>query len=180
MRLSTRLLPRLASLMIGAFGAFSAIGCGGEHDATEKQLAELHGEIARLRATQSTLAERLDAIDIERGAFARRASTPSTAMATAAPIALPSATAPAARASDRASDRDRPELEVVHLSPSEGDGDVDSEAPRPMIRANGEAAGARQTLSNKTISSRSATRRGVVPSTPKKAADADARPVTKP
>lgn len=68
---------------------------------------------------------------------------------------------------------------MVHLSPSEGDGDTDSEAPRPMIRAGGGDAGPRQTLNNKTISARSA-RKGVVPSAPKKGADADARPVTKP
>jgi hypothetical protein len=166
MRLSTHSLLRLASLAIAA----AAIGCGGEHDATEKQLAELHGEIARLRATQASLAERLDAIDIERGAFAKGTSAPpptATAMVTPPPTV-------------RAADRDRPELDVVHLSPSEGDGDADSQAPRPLIRASGDGGGARQTLSNKTIGSRPAPRKGVVPSAPKKAGDADASQVTKP
>jgi hypothetical protein len=165
MRLSTWLLPRVAPL---AFAAFAA-GCGGEHDAMEKQLAELHGEIARLRANQASLSERLDNLDLERGTFARGAPA-----ASAPTIATPPVVAPPAR-----TDRDRPELEVVRLSPSEGDGDADSEAPRPMIRAGGDATAPRKELSNKTISARSA-RKGVVPSAPKKAADSDARPVTKP
>ncbi len=73
-----------------------------------------------------------------------------------------------------------PSSNVVHLSPAEGDGDTDSAAPRPMIRAGGDGAGARQTLSNKSIGARATSRKGVTPSAQKKAADADARPVTKP
>lgn len=167
MRLSTRLLLRLASLTLVAD---IAIGCGGEHDATEKQLAELHGEIARLRATQATLAERLDAIDIDRGAFGKGTVAPpttATAMVTPPPAV-------------RAADCDCPELDVVHLSPSEGDGDTDSQAPRPVIRASGDAGGPRQTLSNKTIGSRPTPRKGVVPSALKKVGEADASQVTKP
>ena len=169
MRLSTRLLLRLGPVVLGAI---AALGCGGEHDATSKQLDELHGEIARLRASQAALGERLDAIDIERGTFARGASAPSPA-ATAPALAI--APPPA-----HAADRDRPVLDVVHLSPSEGDGDADTDPSRPMIRASGDGASPRQTLSNKSIGARSTTRKGVVPSAPKKPADADARPVTKP
>ena len=49
----------------------------------------------------------------------------------------PAAAAPAATAR-RAVDPDRPDLDVVRVSPSEGDGDADSDAARPVIRAVGD------------------------------------------
>jgi hypothetical protein len=150
-----------------------ALGCGGEHDATEKQLGELRAEISRLRAGESSLRERLDTIDIERNALARGPSmAPPVSPATPA-----SPTAPAARAGDR----DRPDLDVVRLSPSEGDGDADNDPSRPVVRAAGDGPGARsaQTLNNKTLSSRASPRKSVATAAPKKT-DADARPVAKP
>jgi hypothetical protein len=99
--------------------SLAAIGCGASRDATEKELATLHAEVAKLRAQQAAMAERLDTLEIARGAFSKGA-------ATAAPAASPPP-----------SDPDRPDLSVVRLSPSEGDGDVDKGGPRPMIRAVG-------------------------------------------
>lgn len=110
MRLHARLL--LCSTLL-------ASGCAGGHDATEKELAELRAEVTKLRAAQSALGERVDNLEIDRGAFGKGAAT-----------AAPSAGPPPAPA-------DRPELSVVRLSPSEGDGDADNGSARPMIRAVG-------------------------------------------
>src|SRR6185295_10179952 len=65
------LLPRLLPVALLALGT----GCGGQHEAVEKQLAELRTEIGRLRAREAALSERLDAIDIDRGTFAKGAAT---------------------------------------------------------------------------------------------------------
>ncbi len=147
------------------------VGCGGEHDAMDKQIGEMQAEISRLRAGQSALRERLDTIDIERGALAKGAPRAAPAPTSGAPP-VPMV---------RASDRDRPDLDVVHLSPSEGDGDADNDPARPVVRSAGDGAGTRapQTLNNKTLSSRSSPRKSVAVATPKKT-DADARPVAKP
>lgn len=160
------LLP-LALLALGA-------GCAGERDGTAKQLDDLRGEVARLRASQAALAERLDTVEIERGVFAKGAvaAEPGPARATTPTRPTPDPTA-------QPSDRDRPELEVVRLSPSEGDGDADSSAPRPVIRAVGDGPGPRPTLNNRTIGARPAPKKGVVASAPKKAGD-DAPPGAKP
>jgi hypothetical protein len=147
-------------------------GCGGgERDATAKQLDELRAEVARLRASQAALAERLDTVDIERGAFAKGAAT-AEPVAAGSPLATP-------RAPAQAADRDRPELDVVRLSPSEGDGDADNSTSRPVIRAVGDSAGPRPTLSNKTLGTHAAPKKGVLAALPKKAAN-DAPPGTKP
>ena len=159
-------LPRLLPLGLLALGA----GCGGGHDAMEKQLTELRSEIGRLRASQASLNERLDAIDIDRGAFARGAS--------AAPAPAPAGAAPPPVA--RASDRDRPELDVVRLSPSEGDGDVDADPSRPVVRAVGDGAASRQILTNKSLGAHPAPKKGVAAAASKKQADTDARPGAKP
>lgn len=157
-------LPRLLALGMLALGA----GCGGGHDAMEKQLAELRSEIGRLRASQAGLNERLDAIDIDRGAFARGAPAGPSPAAAPPPVAA------------RASDRDRPELDVVRLSPSEGDGDVDADPARPVVRAVGDGAAPRQTLSNKSLGAHPAPKKGVATAASKKQADADGRPGAKP
>jgi hypothetical protein len=182
MRLSDRLL-RLAPVALLALLAGTA-GCGGaEHDAMEKQLGELRGEIAGLRARQAALTERIDTIDVERNvakSAAGAASTPGL-------VTMPHAAGPTAPAAPvgRASDRDRPDLDVVRLSPSEGDGDADNDPSRPVVRAAGSAGAAgdapgsraSQTLNNKNLSSRP--RKSVANASPKKT-DADARPVAKP
>jgi hypothetical protein len=155
--------------------ALLALGAGcsaGERDATAKQLDALRAEVARLRASQAALAERLDTVDIERGAFAKGATAAEPVGSSLTPPTSP-------RPPAQPSDRDRPELDVVRLSPSEGDGDADSSAPRPVIRAVGDAAGARQTLNNKTILAHPAPKKGVAAATPKKAAN-DALTVAKP
>jgi hypothetical protein len=173
-------LPRLLALGLLALGA----GCGGEHDAMEKQLAELRGEISRLRAGQAAIGERLDAIDIERGAFAKGAAAapplgevprgPATAS-----LAAPRPVDPSAGRPKTPSD-DRPQLDVVRLSPNEGDGDVDSDPSRPVVRVIGDGAGPRATLTNKSLGARPAPKRGVAPAAPKKQADGDVRPGAKP
>jgi hypothetical protein len=187
MRLSAYLLPARSILpvLLLALGA----GCAGEHDATEKQISELRAEIARLRAGQASLGERLDAVDIERGAFARGAmpsppgaAGPSAIAAVTAPAASPPSATSGARPRATPDDRDRPALDVVRLSPSEGDGDADNDPSRPVVRAVGDGEGARAptpTLNNRSLGARNA-KRGVTAATPKKTADADARPVAKP
>src|SRR5262245_20241175 len=112
MRLCDRPLP----WMLVALLAFAG-GCGGGHDAMEKQLAELRSEVTKLRASQAALNERLDNIEIARGSFTKDA--------------------PAADAGQRAPEGDRPPLDVVRLAPGQVEGDADSEAPRPVIRAVG-------------------------------------------
>jgi hypothetical protein len=154
------LLPWLLPLWLLALGA----GCGGQHDATEKQLAELRAEIARLRAGQASLIERLDAIDIDRGAFAKGAAAPPAAdpgsapVTTGSPVGAPKPPPP----SGARADQDRPELDVVRLSPNEGDGDVDNDPSRPVIRAgSGSPTVATKTLSNRNLGARSAPKKGV-------------------
>jgi hypothetical protein len=144
MRLRVRPLP----LLFVALLAFAA-GCGGGHDVTEKQLADMRAEIAKLRASNAALSERVDTLEIGRGTFAKDA---------------PAADAP------RPPDRDRPDLDVVRLAPGEGEGDADPEAPRPMIRAVGEGGSVQQPAKkDKTAGARSAPKKGVVAATPKKA-----------
>lgn len=147
-------LPRLVPMALVVL----AVGCAGERDATEKQLAELRAEVSRLRAGQAALMERLGTLELERGAAGK-------GVVGAAPAAPGS----------RAIDRDRPDLEVVHVSPSEGDGDADSDAGRPMIRAVGNS-----TLTSRTAGARAAPRRGASNALVKKSSDADVRPVVNP
>ncbi|HVY48473.1 MAG TPA: tetratricopeptide repeat protein [Minicystis sp.] len=51
-----------------ALVALSAFGCGGAHDATEKELADLRTTVTKLRADEGALAERLDALENARAA----------------------------------------------------------------------------------------------------------------
>jgi hypothetical protein len=163
--------PSRAPGVQGALLVLAALlfGCGGGHDAVEKELGELRAEVAKLRATQASLTERLDAIDIERGAFAKGAA--SATSGTSAPAAPPPG--PSARPAS-----DRPDLDVVRLSPNEGDGDVDNDPSRPVVRATGDASAARQTLSNKNIGPHS--KKGVAVVNSKKTDGGDARPAVKP
>ena len=69
---------------------------------------------------------------------------------------------------------------MVRLSPSEGDGDVDSDPSRPVVRAVGDGAAARTTLTNKSLGAHPAPKKGVAPAAPKKQADGDVRPGAKP
>ncbi|MCC6557429.1 MAG: hypothetical protein IT372_31145, partial [Polyangiaceae bacterium] len=83
----------LGACSLGLAIAALAAGCGGGADATEKQLAELRAELARVRAASAALSERLDAVERTRaplrGAAPRDAAEP-----------------------------DRPALDVVRLKPS--------------------------------------------------------------
>jgi len=164
------LLPRLLPAALLAAGA----GCGGQHDAMEKQLTELRADVARLRAREAALTERLDAIDIDRGAFGKGAAV--RAPAGPAPTV---AAAPPAPPGGRPADPDRPDLDVVRLSPSEGDGDADNDPSRPVVRAVGDGAGAPKTFSNKNLGAR-APKKGVTVATPNKKTADDARPGAKP
>lgn len=156
MRLPVRLVPALslAGLLV------LAPGCGGGHDLAEKQLADLRAELTRLRASQGAMTERLDALEIDRGSFHKGA----------APAPPPTPTA----------DGDRPSLDVVRLSPSEGDGDADTEGQRPVIRAVGSDGSIQK--APKASAPRAPPRKGVaVVATPKKApSDTDPRPTAKP
>lgn len=142
-------LPLAALIALGA-------GCGANHEAVEKELAELRAEVTRLRAGQAALTERVDGIDLERGAFAKGAAS-----------AAPSAPA---------GNGDRPELSVVRLSPSEGDGDADSDAPRPMVRAVGSDGSIQKGAPGKGKDARSNSKKGAPGAAPKK----DAGPTVKP
>lgn len=103
-------------------------GCGGEaRDATSKELAALTAEVAKLRSEQTTIAERLAALE-------RRKAPPPAAAASEkdAPPAPPAAQRPV--------DDDRPSLDVVRLGPSEDAaddvaGDVDADGPRTVLRS---------------------------------------------
>jgi hypothetical protein len=163
-------MPPLLALGLVSLGA----GCGGGRDATEKQLAELQAEVARLRAAQASMGERLDAIDMDRGAFGKGAATlpaaerPKAAATASLAPAVPLGPGP---------EGDRPELDVVRLSPNEGDGDANNDPSVPVLRAVGDAS-PRPTLTNKSLGAR-APRRGVTPAF-KKPADGDARPGARP
>jgi hypothetical protein len=154
MRLCVCLVPLLAL----------ASGCGGGHDIADKQLAEMRAEVTRLRAGQAALTERIDALEIERGAFGKGAAAPPS----------PDAPAPAPA---RPGDRDRPALDVVRLSPSDGDGDADSDGPRPLIRAVGSEGSIRK--ADRAAGARGAPKKGAVAPNPKRP-DADPRPTPKP
>ncbi|MFO0759698.1 MAG: tetratricopeptide repeat protein [Byssovorax sp.] len=99
-------------------------GCAGEHDALDKQVAELRAELGKLRAAHAALEERFDNAELARGTFRGPAAAGS-----AAPAAGPAAPK---------SDGDRPSLDVVHLEPEpDASDDPDSDAPRPVVRAVG-------------------------------------------
>lgn len=93
-----------------------ALGCGGGHDAVERQLAELRAELVRVRAENAVLTERVVSLELSRGAAGGPARSPEAE----------------ARAASPSSDEepDRPELEVVRLVPEGGDG-----APPPVLRS---------------------------------------------
>jgi hypothetical protein len=94
------------------------LGCAPNHDAIDKDLSDLRAEVGRLRARQETLSERLETLEIARGELAKRGPDASVEALRAVP-------------------GDHPQLDVVHLSPSEGDGDADTEGGRPVVRAVG-------------------------------------------
>jgi hypothetical protein len=146
---------RPSLLLLAALCALAA-GCAGR-DATEKELAELHAELARLRAGQAALGERLDKLEIDRGTFNGGAAPRARTAAPGTP------------------DGDRPSLDVVRLSPSEGDGDADPDASRPVLRAVGDG-GSVQPGAKKSF-----VKKGAAPaSTPKKPADTDPSTSPKP
>jgi hypothetical protein len=120
-----RAIHSVLGLAICALAALT--GCGGAvSDATSKELSALTAEISKLRADQAALGERLHALEHERPA----------AGAAKAVEASPPPPAPAVRpVAD-----DRPALDVVRLGPTsddslaQGDGDVDADGPRTILR----------------------------------------------
>lgn len=92
---------RGARAVLGALLAvvFAASGCGGSTDATHLAIHSLQGDLARLRAENGALAERLEALEIRAGG-SRNASAD-----------LPDLMAPAPGGS-------QPELQVVRLVPA--------------------------------------------------------------
>ena len=95
--------------------------CGGAHDATEKELGELRSEIVKLRADSAALHERVDALELGRGA----------GKAAGAGSASPAGAAP---------NGDRPALDVVRLTPEPAEGDADADGPRTVIKSAGKGA----------------------------------------
>ena len=102
------------------------VSCAGARDATEKELSALRSDLTKLRADQARMQERLDALEITRGAL-RSGGEAIEPAPTTKPI-----------------DADRPALDVVRLAPPvdvDDPGDAtdstDSSAPRPMIRTDG-------------------------------------------
>jgi hypothetical protein len=154
MRLPVRLVPVLWLAAVLA----AASGCGGGHDVAEKQLADMRAELARLRASQAAMTERLDALEIDKGSFRK----------SAAPATPPTA------------EGDRPSLDVLRLSPSDGDGDADTDGQRPVIRAVGSDGSIQKGA--KTNAPRAQPKKGVAAvATPRKApSDTDPRPTAKP
>jgi outer membrane murein-binding lipoprotein Lpp len=110
-------------------------GCGGGHDATEKQLEEFRAQVSRLKSEQAALGERLERAEI---ALRARPSEP--------------ARAPLGGQGDRG---DRPALDVVRLEPGrapalESD-DPDADTPRPLVRASGNSGVIQDTTSGKVL-----------------------------
>ena len=108
--------PRALLLAAAAF----VLGCGGASEATEKELAALRTELAKVRADQAAFGERLDVLEMHSGRL-RRGDAPPAAAATADPGGA-----------------DRPALDVVKLAP-EGSAPeaADAEGPRTVIRGSG-------------------------------------------
>jgi len=150
-------------------------GCGGEaRDATSKELSALTAEISKLRAQQAAHDERLAALE--------RGKRPAPPAETVDKPAEPTAAVPAGKpVAD-----DRPALDVVRLGPSiddaiaeDGDGDVDADGPRTVLRS-----GANGTIVSEQAGPGGTTRPGLAdpaakksPKTPKKADKPD-RPKT--
>jgi hypothetical protein len=102
------------------FAAPALVSCGGASDATEKELSELRSDLTKLRSDQARTQERLDVLEIARGALRSDG-----AAATDAPQA------------PRPIDPDRPDLAVVRLAPDVDPDDPDADTPRPVVRSVG-------------------------------------------
>jgi tol-pal system protein YbgF len=101
------------------FATPGLVSCGGARDATEKELSELRSDLTKLRSDQSRTQERLDALEIARGAL-RSGAAASDAPPASKPI-----------------DPDRPDLAVVRLAPETDPDDTDADTPRPVVRSVG-------------------------------------------
>ncbi len=102
------------------------VSCVGARDATEKELSALRSDLTKLRADHARMQERLDALEITRGALRSGGA--------AAAIASPQTTPPI--------DPDRPDLDVVRLAPEadSASDDIDANTPRPVVRSVGSGA----------------------------------------
>jgi tol-pal system protein YbgF len=99
----------------------AVVSCGGARDATDKELSDLRGDLAKLRSDQSRTQERLDALEIARGSL--RSAGGSAAID--------------APASPRPLDPDRPDLAVVRLAPDADPDDGNADAPPLSLRSVG-------------------------------------------
>lgn len=124
----SRMAPR--AILGSALVALALLsGCGGEvRDATSKELSALTAEISKLRAEQGAMAERLSALE------RARTAPPSAVIGESKPQGTPEPVAA------RPLDGDRPSLDVVKLGPPAaddggGDGDVDEDGPRTVLRS---------------------------------------------
>lgn len=110
-------LPRPAGVALVVAAALFA-GCGAGHDGTEKQMAELRAELTKLRSDSAAMSERLDNLEISKGRLR------------------------SAGAGSPESPADRPDLEVVRLTPDAAGGpsETDAEGARTVIRSAGGGA----------------------------------------
>jgi hypothetical protein len=108
--MSFRACCRSASITLALASILGATACAGSSSDTDKQLASLRAELAKLRSTTSALTERLDAAELT-AARLRQAPPPP----------------------------DKPTLEVVKLAPPEASiaeqAEVDDGAPRTELRS---------------------------------------------
>jgi hypothetical protein len=113
---------------------------------------------------QAALGERVETLEIARGGFGKGGD--------AAPAEIV-----------RASGSDRPQLDVVRLSPNDGDGDADVGGARPVVRAVGAEGSIQSKKGEKPIVLRGGFfRKTAVPTPPKKNADgsSDLHPTVNP
>ncbi|MGK4007787.1 hypothetical protein WMF31_34545 [Sorangium sp. So ce1036] len=106
----------IGSMGLSLAAAALAVGCGGGRDAVEQQLSELRAELVRVRAESAVLAERVGSLERSRGAAPGAARPPEAGARAASP--------------SPDDEPDRPDLEVVRLTPEGGD-----EAAPPVLRS---------------------------------------------
>lgn len=107
--------------------ALSMLGCGGGHDEVKKQISALEAEIAKLKAEEAALADRLERAEI--GLRTQKKASEQGEPAAAVPR----------RGEARQRDGDRPDLDVVRLGPEADPDDPDADTPRPLLRASGDS-----------------------------------------
>ncbi|MFO0615471.1 MAG: tetratricopeptide repeat protein [Polyangiaceae bacterium] len=125
-------LPAIA----GAALIVGSLGCAPQTDALQKDLATLRTELAGLRAENAALGERMDALEIKSGS-------------------LKGYEPPKPASTD---DTDRPDLQVVKLTPNAGKDDAPppDDGPRTIIRTTSKGTIVEETVDPKAPSTEAA------------------------